>query len=92
MANFYTAVPHSITFGDIRGFVSRIDCVSICSLETGGYENFHRITEVPHAYDSKYLHGFGMIESDFTVDGATALLPCIEIMLSEKPRREREEE
>lgn len=78
----------AITFGEIRRFCSVIDRVSICMLETLTYENFETIEDVPHTYDSRYLFGFGGIESEFPVGERLRLKLCMEFMLSERPRKE----
>ena len=77
-----------ITFGEIRKFCSVIDRISVCMLETLTYENFESITDVPHTYDNRYLYGFGVIKSEFDVEGSSFLWRCMEIMLSENPRSE----
>lgn len=76
-----------LTFGDVRGFCSRIDRVSICRQEDLRYENFWSISQVPTAYDAYHLIGFGVIESEFEVEGKTVLLPCLEFLLSQKMTR-----
>lgn len=68
-----------ILFGEIRPFVSKIDRISICMLETLGLEEFRSINEVPHSYDGKYLRGFGVIGSEFEP-------LCMMITLSDTPR------
>ena len=78
-----------ITFGDIREYCSRTDRVSICRLETLSYENYDHMELVPHDRDSLYLYGFGMIESEFTGPQGRLFAPCVEFMLSEKPREEQ---
>ncbi|MBR5486274.1 MAG: hypothetical protein IKV41_07175 [Oscillospiraceae bacterium] len=70
-------------FKDIRGYLSRIDRVSICCKEDLSYENFMRIGDVPDKYNEKYLYGFGVIESEFEIAGKTVFLPCVEFMLSD---------
>lgn len=76
-----------LTFGDVRELCSRIDRVSICRQEDLRYENFRRSSEVPHTYDAYHLIGFGLIESEFEVDGKTVFLPCLEFMLSKEMTR-----
>lgn len=76
-----------LTFGDVRGFCSRIDRVSICRQEDLRYENFWSISQVPTAYDAYHLIGFGVIESEFEVEGKTVLLPCLEFLLSQTMTR-----
>lgn len=76
-----------LTFGDVRAFCSRIDRVSICRQEDLRYENFRRISEVPPTYDADHLIGFGLIVSEFEVDGKTVLLPCLEFRLSKEMTR-----
>lgn len=76
-----------ITFGEIRPFCSLTDRISICRIETQTYENFESIREVPHECDALYLHGFGLIRSEFYIEGQLSCCPCLEIVLSEKPRK-----
>ena len=71
-----------IKFGTIRGFISRIDRISVCKLEGLEYENFDHIALVPETYNDMYLYGIGMIESEFGDD----IKNCIEIMVSTEPR------
>jgi len=73
-----------ILFGEIRKYCSRLDRVSICMQETLSYENYEWIQDVPKEYDNKYLYGFGVIDSEFD----NTFKKCMEIMLSEKPRRD----
>lgn len=79
-----------IKFGEIREYISGIDKVSICMLETLNYSNYEFMEQVPLSYDEFYLYGIGMIMSEFgrDKDNNTILEHCIEIMLSEKPRSE----
>ncbi|HBC30273.1 MAG TPA: hypothetical protein DC024_03350 [Clostridiales bacterium] len=58
-----------ITFGDLRKYCSHLDRVSICIHETGQYDNYRLIVNVPSTYDTYYLYGFGMFESEFVDDG-----------------------
>lgn len=81
-----------IRFGDIREYCSRIDRVSICELESMRYENYERIGNVPETYNSLYLYGFGMIDSEFREEDLMCLRGCIEFMLSKRPRSEIERE
>lgn len=89
----------SIKFKELKPFISRFDRLSICTHETGDYENFMRTGDLPDAYDEYYIYGIGMINSEFYKvskyeystnyeDGPLALLPCIEIVLSKSPRTE----
>ena len=88
-------------FKEIKRYISAIDRVSICMYETLRYENYRFIRRVPDKYDEYYVYGIGLIESEFEIeeDSVTAevegneigkgyfLSKCIEIMLSEKPRK-----
>lgn len=79
-----------LTFGDIRVYISRVDNISICMKETLTYQNYRWIEKVPHDFDSYYLYGIGMIESEIDKedgDGYTFEW-CLEFMLSEKPRKD----
>lgn len=96
-----------ITFKELRGYLSKIDRLSICMLETLMYENYIWLKDVPNTYDEYYIYGIGMIESEFYKVGKfeyaakgkqeeLELVNCIEIMLSKEPksvhdRREEEE-
>lgn len=97
-----------ITFGELRGYLSRIDRLSICMKETLSYENFVNLQDIPESYDSYYVYGIGMIDSEFYKLGKgkyvasgerkdLVLLKCIEVMLAMEPKnalakREDEEE
>lgn len=58
------------------------------------------IEQVPHSFDSRYLYGVGMIESEFFGEAGLAepsagelnFFPCMEFMLSETPRKGTEHE
>lgn len=86
-----------LTFRRLRKYISKIDRLSICRLETSKYENFICIDDVPKKYDRYYVIGIGMIESEFyknntpiyTTTGAAenrVFLPCIEVVISRKPK------
>lgn len=86
-----------ITFGELRNYLSVLDRLSICMLETSSYNNYMCLKEVPHTYDDYYVYGVGMIESEFykinkceyAASGDRkdlALVNCIEVMLSEEPK------
>lgn len=80
-----------ITFGEIRKLCSRLERISVCEAETTRYESYASIGEVPHTFDSWYLHGFGLTAGDFGVEGDWPSIrswPCIEFMLSKTPRKE----
>lgn len=89
----------TIKFKELKPFISRLERLSICMLKTMQYENFIRIGDVSNKYDEYYIYGIGMIDSEFykiskyeyssnRTDGPLVLLPCIEIVLSEKPRKD----
>lgn len=80
-------VTAGITFGIIRDYFSDCGRVSILTIETMGYENHFSIKDVPNDYDDRYLYGFGPINSEFRIDGRLKLLSCLEIALTEDPRR-----
>lgn len=86
-----------ITFRELRNYLSKIDRLSICMLETLNYHNYICLKDVPNSYDDYYVYGIGMIESEFdeinkyeyAASGELkdlAFLHCIEIMLSETPK------
>ena len=86
-----------ITFRELRNYLSRIDRLSICMLETLSYNNYIWLKDVPYSYDDYYVYGIGMIESEFykineheyAASGERkdlTLINCIEVMLSEKPK------
>lgn len=87
-------------FKEFRNYISKIDRVSICNKDTLRYENYQFIAEVPDMYDELYLYGIGRIQSEFPRkavmevpmnDGddedETIFAECIEIMLSDEPRK-----
>lgn len=86
-----------LRFREAKGLFSRIDRISICIKDTATYENYITIGEVSDIYDDLYIYGIGMIESEFYKDsmgiytanrghGDLVFLPCIEIVLSKKPK------
>ena len=86
-----------IKFKELKPFVTRLERLSICIEETQQYENYIYLRDVPNTYDEYYIYGIGTIESEFYQiskyeysahrgDGELVLLPCIEIVLSKKPR------
>lgn len=88
---------NNITFGTLRKYLSIIDRLSICMLETSQYKNFIYKTDIPDCYDNLYVYGIGMIESEFYKDGKyiytvtgdrenLTFASCIEIVLSKNPR------
>lgn len=101
------SMERDITFKELRDYLSVIDRLSICMLETLRYENYICVRDVPDTYDKFYVYGIGMIESEFyqidkykyAVSGKLEELVyvnCIEVMLSKEPksvlvRREEEE-
>ena len=52
-------------FGELRKYISKIDRVSICMMETLEYKNFQFISQVPSSYDELYVYGIGRIQSEF---------------------------
>ena len=89
----------TIKFKELKPFITRLERLSICMYETMEYENFIRLRDVPDTYDEYFVYGIGMIESNFYKiskyefssnrnDGPLVLLPCIEIVLSEKTRED----
>lgn len=91
-------IDRDITFGELCCYLSQIDRLSICMLETLQYENFIWLKDVPDTYNQYYVYGIGMIESEFyktdkkliyTANGKREdleLAGCMEIMLSEEPK------
>lgn len=90
-------IEKDITFKELRGYLSIIDRLSICMLETLEYENFICIGDVPDTYDKYYIYGIGMIQSEFyEMNGSIyaacgelqdlVYLDCLEIMLSKEPK------
>ena len=90
-------IEKDITFGELRNYLSRIDRLSICMLETLKYDNYIFLKDVPDSYDDYYVYGIGMIDSEFyKIDKYTyaasgdrkdlTLVNCIEVMLSEEPK------
>lgn len=87
-------------FKEFRNYISKIDRVSICNKDTLRYENYQFIAEVPDMYDELYLYGIGRIQSEFprkavmevpmndgNDEDETIFAECIEIMLSDEPRK-----
>lgn len=74
-------------FIELRQYVSRIDRISVCLVETLEYKNFLRIAEVPSKWDDYYIHGIGIIDSEFPEKKGETLKRCIEIMVSEKEKK-----
>lgn len=69
------------------------------------YENFYYMEQVPEKYDEFYVHGIGMIDSEFDIKDASPLevkenevgknmfmSKCIEIMVSEKLKEDYKKE
>lgn len=90
-------IERDITFKELRGYLSMIDRLSICMLETLYYENFLTFRDVPHTYDDYYVYGIGMTESEFYKVGKfeyaasgkgedLVFVNCMEIMLSAEPK------
>lgn len=77
----------AFTFGIIRDYFSDCGRISILTVETVGYENYFSIKEVPNDYDDRYLYGFGPINREFRIDGKLEYLSCLEIALTEGPKR-----
>lgn len=88
-----------ITFRELRNYLSLIDRLSICMLETLSYNKYICLEDVPHSYDDYYVYGIGMIESEFykidkykyvyAASGDSkdiTFINCIEVMLSEEPK------
>lgn len=82
-------------FKELRKYISRIDKVSICMLETSAYENYLLLKDVPDSYDDFFVYGIGMIQSEFYEvregiystnykEGKLVLVPCLEIVLSKE--------
>lgn len=89
-----------LTFYRLRKYLSKLDRLSICKRETLSYKNFVCVDDVPKKYDRYYVIGIGRIESEFyitdtplcTAQGENekrVLLPCIEIVVSRKPKEPR---
>lgn len=53
------------TLGEIRPLLDRIARYSVCMQETGNYENYRFLKDVPEDYDSLYIYGIGLIETEF---------------------------
>ncbi len=90
-------VEKDITFGELRSYLSVIDRLSICILETMCYENFILLQDVPESYDRYYVYGIGMIDSEFYKIGKgeyaasgerkdLVFAKCMEVMLATEPK------
>ncbi len=79
-----------LRFGELRKYCSQIDRVSVCMEDTLAYENFEYIKDVPPGCDELFVVGFGLIESEFEPrypgESGIQFKPCVEFMLSRKPR------
>lgn len=84
----------AITFKEIREYCSRFEKVEICIAETLEYKVYENILAVPEGeYDDLYLYGFGTKEVDYhDQNNKLSFLPGMQIMLSEKPRDDIEQE
>lgn len=96
-SRFNTDVNEGLTFRNLRNYLSFMDRLSICMLETLNYENYMCIEDVPHTYDDYYVYGIGMIDSEFykinkyeyAASGDRkdlTLATCIEVMLAREPK------
>lgn len=84
-----------MTFKELRNILSQIDRISVCDRDTLKYRNFLRIEDVPKRYDSLYVCGIGMSQSEFyrvdqfrysvtKGDGPLVLASCIEVVTTKK--------
>lgn len=53
------------TLGEVRPLLDRIARYSVCMQETGDYENYRFLSDVPKEYDSLYVYGIGLIDTEF---------------------------
>lgn len=53
------------TLGEVRPLFDRIARYSVCMQETGDYENYRFLSDVPEEYNSLYIYGIGLIETEF---------------------------
>lgn len=74
-----------IRFRTLRPLISRIDRVSICDAETGNYQTYRRIDDVPHDADERTVRGFGLAKAEFADGEDLTLLDCIEVVLNGLP-------
>lgn len=74
------------TLGEIRPLLDRIARYSICMQETGDYENYRFVKDVPEDYDSLFIYGIGLIETEFDGSDGLEFRHAIEIVLSKEPR------
>lgn len=92
----------NIRFGEFKYLVSGLDRLSICMKDSGMYENYRFISEVPEGkYDDYYVYGVGIIKSEFEIgpDGPDTIekrnminekkcfMECMEIVLDKKPKK-----
>lgn len=79
-----------ITFGELRKYISQICKLSICKYETQEYQNYICIKDVPEKYNALYVYGVDVIDSEFDLkeNSGFAFMTCMEIVLSEEPRRD----
>ena len=57
------------TLGEMRPLLDRVARYSVCMQETGDYENYRFLSDVPEEYDSLYIYGIGLIETEFYEHG-----------------------
>lgn len=76
----------ALTLGEIRPLLDSIARYSICMQETGDYENYRFLKDVPEDYDSLFIYGIGLIETEFDGSDGLEFLHAIEIVLSKEPR------
>ena len=56
---------HVPTLGEMRPLLDRVARYSVCMQETGDYENYRFLSDVPEEYDSMYIYGIGLVETEF---------------------------
>ena len=55
-----------VYFGSLRKLISVTDRISMCMRESGDYENFETIREVPDKYDAMIVKGVGLTSMKYT--------------------------
>ena len=51
-------------FGNLREMIDRTARIQICDHNTGCYEDYKYIEDVPHDYDDRLVFGIGLVNRD----------------------------
>ena len=53
-------------FGNLREMIDRTARIQICDHNTGCYEDYKYIEDVPHDYDDRLVFGIGLVNSEYS--------------------------